>query len=99
VKGEARCQHPSSSRPKKVITALAAAGVIAGDNMTRRVVIGLKRGRLPVVYVEQVGGAQLLDVALALAGIEVSTVEADAPWPPATETKDAAPGPAGGTGH
>lgn len=90
---------PELVTSEEVITALAAAGVIAGGNMTRRVVIDLKRGRLPVVYVEQVGGAQLLDVALALAGIEVSTVEAGAAWPPATETKDTAPSAAGETGH
>jgi hypothetical protein len=58
-----------------LIAALREAG-IADDN-TRRVVIDLRPGHLPVVHIERFGDDKLLSVALALGGVEITREEID----------------------
>ncbi len=49
--------------------ALKSAGL--ADNDTRRVVIDIKAGEMPVVYVEQFGDERLINVVEALSSVEI----------------------------
>jgi len=56
-----------------VFGALHAAGI--ADNNTRRVVIDIQAGHLPVVYIERFGDEQLLNVVQTLQGVEITRDE------------------------
>jgi hypothetical protein len=64
--------------------ALAAAGVIRGNEFYRRIVIDAQTGQAVVIYAERYADERLLDVALTLDGIEVRHGEpAEGPDAPA----------------
>lgn len=52
-----------------IIDALRAAGL--ADDDTRRVVIDLQVGHLPVVHIEKFGDERLIQVIEAVAGVEI----------------------------
>lgn len=59
-------------RSEDVAKALIEAGVIEGPiDRVRRIVIDLKAGDLPVIYVEYEASEHILDVMPVLTGIEV----------------------------
>lgn len=68
-----------------VIDALLASGVIRAEDNVTRVVIDIKVGDLPVIYVERFADNRLLEVIPSLTGVEIrgasprSTVPAAAP--------------------
>jgi hypothetical protein len=61
------------------LEALRAAGL--ADENTRRVVIDLQCGHVPIVHIEKIGDERLLSVVQALGGVQIARVEA--PEPPA----------------
>lgn len=67
--------RPRVIRAERFCQALAEAGVIQEDlNYVRRVVIDVQAGHVVVIYVERFGDERLLNVAMTLEGIEVSSV-------------------------
>lgn len=54
-----------------LLTALRAAGIVDDPAMVRRVVIDIKAGHVPTVYVERYGDEQLVKVIEALSTVEV----------------------------
>lgn len=68
-----------------ILEALEEAGVIRREDRIRRVVIDLKVGEVPVIYVERYGDLKLLSVASALTGVEITHVEPEAEVKPAAK--------------
>ena len=60
--------------PDPLMNALTQAGI--ADANTRRVVVDIQLGHLPIVHIERHGDEQLLTVALALDGVEIKREEA-----------------------
>lgn len=52
-----------------LLAALREAGV--ADNDTRRIVIDIQAGHVPVVYIERYADVRLLSVVQTLAGVEI----------------------------
>lgn len=55
------------------VKALIDAGVVRGDDLIKRLVIDAQVNHAVVIYVERLGDERLLNVALALNGIEIRT--------------------------
>lgn len=54
---------------EQLLAALEANGVVPND--TRRVVIDIQMGKVPIIHIEKLGDQNVLKVAEALTGVEV----------------------------
>lgn len=69
---------PSRIHGRKVLLALADAGIIRNDEYVRRVIIDLPVDGAAVMYVEWFADHRLLDLVHTLGGIEIRTQEVEA---------------------
>jgi len=70
----------------EVLAALEANGVV--PNYTRRVVIDIQMGEVPIIHIERIGDMNVIKVVEALTGVEVERVESPpAPHPRAAPTR------------